>query len=298
SQKFVVDPDSGSADFWILSDLCKSNCGDSGTKYKTSSSSAVDANKNFNIQYGAGSTSGKLYRDTAKLGDLTVRNLTIGAASHISSELASDPAGGILGLGFRQITSAGQKTFLDRLFTQEKLKSQVVSFAFGRSAKKTLSKAEMRFGDVNSQLYSGDISYSPVTTKGYWQFGVQSFAAGSGSGINLDSIVDTGTSLIAVEESQAAKFWKDVPNSKFDQEQGYYTYPCSQKINAVLKTKDGKSWPIEEDDFNLGSLTATSDRCVGAVFPAQTRNVVVLGIVFLKNAYSVLDYSQNRVGLA
>lgn len=298
SQKFKIDPDTGSSDLWIVSDLCKSNCGTTQDKYKTTSSTAKNANKKFNIQYGQGSTSGQLYRDNAQLGDLTVKNLTIGAASKISSDLASDPASGILGLGFRSITSAGQKTFLDRLFEQEKLKSKLVAFAFGRSAKNTLGKAEMRFGDVNTALFKGSVSYSPVTKEGYWQFAIGSLSASGGSSITTDSIVDTGTSLIAVQEQDAATFYKGVKSSKFNQQGGYYTYPCKAKVGAVLKTKDGQSFPIDDNDFNLGAENAGSDQCVGAVFPAQTRGVNVLGIAFLKNAYSVLDYDKKRVGLA
>ncbi|CAO1636861.1 unnamed protein product [Parajaminaea phylloscopi] len=300
AQKFRIDPDTGSSDLWIVSDLCKSGCGSTRDKYNTKSSTAQSANKQFSIQYGQGSTSGQLYRDTAKLGDLTVQNLTIGAARHISSDLASDPAAGILGLGFRSITSAGQKTFLDRLFEQESLAQKVVAFAFGRSSKNTLGKAEMRFGDVNTALFKGSISYTAVSKEGYWQFPIASFgaAAGDANAISTDSIVDTGTSLIAVQQADADKFYKSIKDSKLNSDQGYYTYPCDAKIGAVLKTKDGQSFTMDDADFNLGSESVGSKRCVGAVFPAQTRGVSVLGIAFLKNAYSVLDYQQKRVGLA
>ncbi|CAO1634291.1 unnamed protein product [Jaminaea pallidilutea] len=296
SQTFRIDPDTGSSDLWVVSDLCKGECGQS-TPYKTNSSSALDAKKNFTIQYGQGATKGKLYRDSVKLSDLSIRNLTIGAASQISADLATDAAAGILGLGFRSLTSAGQKTFLDRLFQQEKsLKDKVVSLAFGRKARNTLDKAELRFGEVNQDLYKGDISYSKVTKQGYWQFGIKSFAASNGTGLNTDAIIDSGTSLIAVSSDDAKKFYKDVDNSKYDDVSGFYTYPCGQKINATLSTNDGRTFTVDDDDFNLGNNG--NNRCVGAVFPAQTKNVIVLGLSFLKSAYSVLDYGQNRVGLA
>lgn len=101
-----------------------------------------------------------------------------------------------------------------------------------------------------------------------------------------------------MSESDAAKFYKGVPSSQYDSKEGFYTYPCNSKVGAVVKTKSGQSFAINEADFNVGRASGSSNRCLGAVMPARTNGMAVLGMTFLKNAYSVLDYQQKRVGLA
>lgn len=304
AQSFWLDPDSGSADLWVKgADCTSSSCGGSSrTRYNQGKSSTykdTPGSKKFSLQYGIGGVSGRLVRDNVRLGSVRMPGMTIGLADKVSSDFANDPADGILGLGYRAIASEHQKPFIVRAAEQNHLSRAIVSFAFGRRLSGTDGKSEMRVGAVNRALYSGRTSWYPVTQQAYWQFAFDSFGAvGKGGVQRSEGIIDTGTSLIAMPSEDADAFWADVPDSQFDEDSGTYTYPCSTQLNTLLRMPGGQSISLNEKDINLGTDGVGSPRCVGAIVAANTPGQTIFGLAFLKNIYTVLDFGQNRIGLA
>lgn len=280
------------------------DCGpDARGKYssKASSSYKTISGKKFDLQYGIGSVSGRFARDTVQFDSLKINKQTIGLANKTSSDWKDDAASGVLGLGFRSITSGGQRTVIQNMATQNKLKKQVVSFAFGRSKSGTQGKSELLFGDINRSLIKGKVSYYKLSKVGYWQTGFTSFAPKGTKGVSKqDAILDTGTSLIAASSKQAAAFWKGVKGSAKTSDGSYYTFPCDTKINAQLTMPDGRSFTVSEEDINMGKEAPGSDKCIGSVLTASTPNAIIMGLTMLKNAYQVYDFTggNERIGLA
>lgn len=303
AQKFPIDPDTGSADLWVVDKGCTaSDCGpDSRGKFVEGQSSTykpVDGQK-FDLQYGIGDVSGRYARETVNLGGITIQKQTIGLANHTSPDWKDDLASGVLGLGFRSITSNNQRPIIQNLATQGKLKRKIISFAFGRHASGTEGKSEMRIGATNKNLYKGKISYYPLTKVAYWQAKFKSFSAGKNGGVqNVDGIFDTGTSLIAAPASIASTFWKGVQGAKLSSDGSYYAFPCDAKINARLSMPDGTSFKLDEKDVNIGRESSGSSQCVGAVIVASTPGQIIFGLAALKNFYQVYDFGQNRIGMA
>ncbi|MCO5549754.1 hypothetical protein L7F22_003227 [Adiantum nelumboides] len=301
-QTFPIDPDTGSADLWVVDKSCQAaNCGpDSRGKFAQKQSSTyapiADAPQ-FDLQYAIGDVSGQYARETVSLAGVTVQKQTIGLANKTSPDWKDDLASGVLGLGFRAITSNNQRPFIQNLASQGGLKKKVISFAFGRYASGTQGKSEMMLGGSNKSLFKGKISYYDVSRVAYWQTGFKQFAAGSNDGVqNMDGIFDTGTSLIAAPSQQAAEFWKGVPNSQLSNDGTFYSYPCSQKINAKLTMPDGRSFTLNEKDLNFGKSPNDSSKCIGSVIVASTPGQIIFGLSALKNFYSVFDFGNNRIG--
>lgn len=114
-----------------------------------------------------------------------------------------------------------------------------------------------------------------------------------------DGIVDTGTSLIAMPAEQADQFWSSVKGAKrSSQPGGFWSFPCTHKLNARVHVAGGKTIEIRDEDLNLGRESKGSQMCVGGILAAQTKGAVVLGVAFLKNAYTVLDHGSERIGFA
>lgn len=303
-QDFKINPDTGSSDLWVMNRNCTdSNCGsDSRNKYSAQKSTTAQMirNKKFDLHYGIGDVSGTYERDSIQIGDLQAKLQTLGSANKVSADWKTDSASGVLGLGFRSITSAGQRTVLQNIASQNRLRSHVVSFAFGRSKQGTAGKSEMLIGDVNKNLFKGKMHYYKLAKVGYWQIRFKSFASRESEGISSqDAILDTGTSLIAASSQQAAAFWKGVKGARKSSE-GFYTYPCDTKINARLTMPDGMSFPINEQDMNVGQVSQGSGQCVGTILEARTPGPVIMGLTMLKNVYLVYDFTDGneRVGLA
>ena len=300
--KFMLSPDSGSSDTWTAAKDCQDvNCGTKRIRYDAGASSThQDLKHNFTLTYGIGNVEGELVRDVVRLGGFEV-NTTLGQAHQLSSDWKDDPADGILGLGFRQIAARKTVPVFSNLVKQHpQIESPVISFAFGRTAFGTADKSEMVIGATNAERVDGDITYYPVTEKGYWEFEMKSFHSASRAGADgIAGIVDTATTLVAMPKEQAAAFWKGVPDSRELNDGQYYTYPCATKLEATLETPDGKLWKVDEEDINLGKEKKGSDRCVGGVVASETGGKAVLGLAFLKNVYLVLDHGDEpRIGLA
>jgi cathepsin D len=303
AQTFPIDPDTGSADLWVVDSTCTADaCGpNSRGKFQDDQSStyAPISSPAFDLQYGVGDVSGSYTRETVRLGSITLKKQIIGLANYTSPDWKTDKASGVLGLGFRSITSAGQRPVIQNLARQAGLKKKVISFAFGRYLSNTQGKSEMLIGNTNKALYKGKITYYALSKVAYWQAKVKTFGAGTNAGVtNVDGIFDTGTSLIAAPSSIAAAFWKGVPNSSLSDDGTYYVYPCSQTISAKITMPDGKAFTLSEKDINLGRETTGSSQCVGSVIVANTPGQVIYGLAALKNFYTVFDFGKNRIGMA
>lgn len=237
-------------------------------------------------------------RDKVTFGAIKIANQTIGAATKLSDDWRTDKADGVIGLGFRAISSAHQKPFIQNAAEQNNLAAPVVSFAFGRHLSGTEARSEMRMGGTNAALYKGKLAWYPVTKAGYWEFEFASFGAGKTKSLrNVDGIVDTGTSLIAMPARMAEEFWAGVPGSKLDDVGGYYSFNCDRDIKATLTLPDGRTIVIDAKDMNLGTDGSNKGRCVGAVLPSRTPGQVIFGLSLLKNTYTVLNFGKTpRIG--
>ncbi|KAN0064436.1 hypothetical protein ACQY0O_002811 [Thecaphora frezii] len=306
---FHLIPDSGSSDTWLVSSGCTTNCKASRTKYDAKASTTeTTLDRNFTLNYGVGKVSGGLHRDIVRFADangdrseLRV-NTTIGSTTSLSTDWATDASDGIMGLGFRRIAAKQTVPIFGNLVRQGQLSQPVISFAFGRHDSGTQDRSEMLVGGINHDRYTGDLQYYNLSKQGYWEINVRGLSTGNAknnASSTVTAIVDTGTSLIALTPELAADFWSNVPGAKLDSGKQYYTFPCNTKLNAYLEMQDGTKWKINDLDLNLGKDQKRSDQCVGGILVAETGNMMVLGLAFLKNVYTVLDHgSPSRVGLA
>lgn len=288
-KKFLLTQDTGSVTPWIK----KTALDKQGAKSK-------DTGKHFEVQYGIGSVSGSLHSGTVSADKLSVSHIRIGAASKLSKDLQSDPAQGLMGYAFKELSQSKSATFLDGAFSQNTFDKPQLCFAVGRSTDGTLSKSSMRFGGPDPATVKGTMSWYPISKVGYWQLAVETLApnGGTGSGVTHDAVVDTGTSIIPVGKEGAKAFFKDIKGAKYDSTNQVYTYPCSTKLNAVLKLKDGKKVPIREEDLNLGKVDTGSSQCVASIVPLDTGGVTVLGLPFLRSSIACLDHDAQKIGLA
>ncbi|TBU27158.1 acid protease [Dichomitus squalens] len=297
AQSFTVDFDTGSSDLWVPSSSC-TTCG-SHAKYKASSSS--DSSKksgSFSISYGDGSTaSGTPYTDTVTVGGVTVTGQYLAAVTKESSEFQSDPADGLLGLGFASISNLGHDPFFFTAVDQGVVDQGVFAFKLASSG------SELFIGGTNKDLYSGDIEYHDLSSDdGFWQIGGASVSVnGKTEASNFETVIDSGSTIITAPTSAAKKFWSAVSGSKvYDSSQGLYSYPCDS-APEVSFSWGGKDWAISADNLSLGETESGSGECVGAISGGDLglgSNVWLLGDTLFKNVYTVFSVDDNAVGFA
>jgi len=150
---------------------------------------------------------------------------------------------------------------------------------------------------VNSALYTGSFTYTPVTEQGFWTISGDAINANGADIItNFPAIVDTGTSYILGDAATVGQFYSAL--NATDVGNGFYTLPCNAMPNVSI-TIGGKAFPLSAETFNLGSYDTSGEACVGAILATGSLgDIWILGDTFLRNVYSVFDIGNLRVGFA
>ncbi|KAK6796486.1 hypothetical protein RDI58_004187 [Solanum bulbocastanum] len=232
-QKFTVIFDTGSSNLWVPSSKCYFSVPCFfHAKYKSSLSSTYKKNgESAAIQYGSGAISGFFSEDNVKVGDLVVTDQEfIEATREPSVTFLVAKFDGILGLGFQEISvgNAVPVWYVDdalfplflshrpnscstpvlfqmllnayNMVKQGLIKEPVFSFWLNRNTEEEQG-GEIVFGGVDPNHFKGEITYVPVTRKGYWQFDMGDVLIdGKATGYcksGCSAIADSGTSLLA-----------------------------------------------------------------------------------------------------
>jgi cathepsin D len=166
-------------------------------------------------------------------------------------------------------------------------------------------------GELDSNQYEGDITYTSLTSRAYWTIPMDSLNV-NGRTTSLSSsenvaAIDTGTTLVAGPPSVVRSIYEQIPGSVTapmggDDSSIYYAFPCSTTVQVSL-TFSGKAWSINSADFNYGlyGRQGNTNYCLGAFFGTDIGQGApdwIVGDAFLKNVFSIYDSNPARVGFA
>ncbi|KAJ3715622.1 acid protease [Lentinula guzmanii] len=295
---FTVDFDTGSSDLFLPGQNCGATC-EGHTIFNTAASStAVDQNQRASLAFGDGSTvNADIFEDTVTVAGLTATSQTVGAATQYSAgfEIDEFPPDGLMGMAFPQISVFQADPVFQTLIAQ----GVVTAPEFG--VKLATTGSELFLGGVDTALFQGDFTQSPVTQVGFWQIDLQAVNVNEKAAVTgLSAIIDTGTTLIVGDPDNVAAFYAAIPGSADASKTvgpGFFTVPCDA-IPSVSLTFGGTAFTVSPDTFNLGLVSAGSNDCVGGVTASDLGNFWVAGDVFLQNVYTSFDVGNTRVGFA
>ncbi|KAF8588106.1 acid protease [Ramaria rubella] len=301
-QKFVIDFDTGSSDLWVPSTSCTSSICKSRNRYSSSASStAVKKTGNFGIEYGDGSTaSGPVFTDTVAVAGVTVTKQVFSPATSLTGDVfVGDPADGILGLAFPALANLTEGTpFFTTAFNEGAVSQNVFAFKLATSG------SSLFLGGTDSSLFTGSVEFHSVTkSTGFWQAtGGKALVGSTTVASNIQTIIDSGTTLIYGPPAAVKALYAQIPGSKADNNdlEGAFSFPCSSSPSVSFNW-GGKDWAISAANFNLGTSGSSSSQCVGAIIGQDLglgNNVWLLGDSFMKNVYTAFDFGQNAVGFA
>lgn len=303
-QTITVDFDTGSADLWLPSILSVDP--GSTTYNQLASTTYKQGLAPFEITYGSGAVAGTVGTDTVTVAGLTVPNQTLGVVNVVSYQFIGalgNPASGILGMAFSTIASDGASTVVENLMSAGKLASPSFGFFLGRNKP---TGSELTIGGVDSTKYTGSITYTPVTSKTYWQTHSDGIAVnGAIVTAGFDSAIDTGTTLIYVPTTVANALYAKIPGAgpSTADGTGAYSYPCNSTATVAF-SYSGTQFVMDARDLNEGTSASGGGKCVGSIMAmdftgASGTPLAIVGDEFIKNWYSVFDYSNGaRVGFA
>uniref|UniRef100_A0A669BEU0 Renin n=1 Tax=Oreochromis niloticus TaxID=8128 RepID=A0A669BEU0_ORENI len=280
-QSFKVIFDTGSSNLWVPSIYCNSAACNNHAKFDPRRSSTYRQNgRPLSITYGTGSMTGILGYDTVTVGGLAVTNQIFGLSQTEAPFMQYMQADGIFGLAYpslsllhvSELVSTMQLSPLVKLFCSNNQRGSVVTF-----------------GGVDTNHYSGSITWIPLSNELYWQITVDSVSGNGG----CQAVVDTGTSMIVGPQSDIDNINSWLGASR---QNGEYIVNC----NNIGQMPD-VTFNINGQQFTLPASVyvyqVQYNSCITG-FSATGGNMWILGDVFLRQYYSIYNRGQNMLGLA
>ncbi|XP_020807404.1 lysosomal aspartic protease [Drosophila serrata] len=301
-QNFNILFDTGSSNLWVPSSKCpKSNTAcQMHNKYNSAKSSTYKENgESFAIQYGTGSLSGFLSTDTLSWAGIEVKDQTFGEAmTEPGSTFVLAHFAGILGLAYKSIAEDGVPTVFDNMISQNLLDEPIISFYLKRDGT-AVQGGEVILGGVDSSLYTGSLTWVPVSKKAYWQFTVTHIKS---EGVVLCSgcqaIADTGTSLIVVPLGAYRKIvWLLGASTN---SAGEAFVPCGRLASLAKINLDigGTIFTLAPRDYVVKLTENGRTYCMLAFTYMSGNSLWILGDVFIGKFYTAFDKGDNRIGFA
>ncbi|KAH8410556.1 hypothetical protein KR009_001335, partial [Drosophila setifemur] len=291
AQSFKVLFDSGSSNLWVPSNTCKSDACLTHNQYDSSASSTYVANgESFSIQYGTGSLTGYLSTDTVVVNGLSIKRQTFAESTNEPGTNFNDANfDGILGMAYEALAVDEVTPPFYNMVSQGLVDNSVFSFYLARDGTSTKG-GELIFGGSDTSLYSGDLTYVPISEQGYWQF---TMAGATIDGYSLcddcQAIADTGTSLIVAPYNAYITLSELL---EVDDE-GYLDCSTVGSLPVVTFNIGGSNFNISPSAYIIQS----DGTCMSA-FEYMGTDFWILGDVFIGQYYTEFDLGNNRIGFA
>ncbi|XP_017075623.2 LOW QUALITY PROTEIN: aspartic proteinase A1 [Drosophila eugracilis] len=313
SQQATLLVDTASANLLVYSsEFVKTSCS-KHNGYNSSLSQTYQANGTaFQIQFASQDVlTGILSTDTFTLGDLAVKNQTFAEINSSSQNLCNrSNFDGILGLGLPQIAIDGVTTPLDNIVDQGLIDDPIFSFYVNRNASDASNGGELLLGGSDPTLYSGCLTYVPLSKVGFWQITVGQVKIGSKKLCsNCQAIFDVGTSLIIVPCAGLKIINKKLGLKETDKKNGVYIIDCSKvsKLPNIVLNIGWKDFTLTPSDYVLNysgtcvsGFSSLSD-CKGEQINddgEDLNDLWVLGDVFFGAFFVLFDFGLKLIGVA
>lgn len=298
-QKFNMIYDTGSSDVWVPEVGCK-NCGYKliglgKNKYDSAKSSShkEDGGK-FEIRYGSGAVSGKYELDTVTLAEgISVEEHKFASIHNVGGMGLGYTLGkfdGILGLGFDSISQGG-KTVFSAAIDAGLVEKNMFAFYLGDN-----TGGELTFGGYDEEKYTGNITWVDLSERTYWRIDVGDTKIGSYTSGPTDAIVDSGTSLLVGPKKDVEEIGRVIGAKSV---LGKLVIDCDKikDIPDMTWTLNGTVFTVPGEKLVLQSSKMCLLAIAGMDFPKPGPKWI-LGDVFMREYYSIFDYTGGRVGLA
>ena len=301
TQQFVLDFDTGSPDLWVYSSFTDTPIPGTHTIYDPSKSTTATAtNETWRISYDDESeASGVVFKDTIKIGDITIQNQAVGATAVVSGRVLKLESDGLLGLspGRNTITPGNVPTTLRNLAHNPQLESRLFTCALTRPEE---PNGFFTFGFIDPTLLGSNTpEYTPVTTvHGYWEFSSDFFVI-NGNRIPRPSntaFADTGTTLILVSDDILPTIYEPL-GGFLDPGSQAWIFPADieeSKIPTVVLPAGDAMVTLDKQDLRFVS---NGSFVYGSIQSRGDHEYDTFGDYWLRNVYAIWDFGTTTEGL-
>uniref|UniRef100_A0A7M4EXE4 Peptidase A1 domain-containing protein n=1 Tax=Crocodylus porosus TaxID=8502 RepID=A0A7M4EXE4_CROPO len=305
-QTFRVLFDSGSSNLWVPSTYCQTAACSNHARFDPSQSSTFSSNgQNYSFDYGSGDLTVVMGYDTVRVQNIVVTNQEFGLSTSEPTEpFYYSNFDGILGMAYPALAEGSGLTVTQNMVQQGQLTDPLFSFYFSREPTYSYG-GELILGGIDTQLFTGQITWTPVTQQLYWQIGIDEFAIGQRAtgwcNGGCQAIVDTGTFQLTVPQDFFGDFLEAVGAQEGPDNVGGYVVDCNsvQSLPTITFVISGVQFPLPPSAYVSYSDGYCNLEIESTYLPSPNGQPLwILGDVFLKQYYSVFDMGNNNVGFA
>jgi len=298
--------DTGSANFWVNSKMCKESSCKSRPYYDHSESKDYkkDGHK-ISVQFGTGALEGKISKDTVTIGGLEIPRQTFAEVTDEDGAVFTNARfSGLLGLSFPSLGAPGTVPVFDHIMKSELLEQNIITFYYSLNPKED---SQLTFGYLDYSKFEGDVHWVPLVTDllMYWLIEIEDVRLGTMSlGVcnpKCHAAVDTGTSLLSAPSSHL-----DLIFSYMQDCSRYFEFP------DIVLVINGEEYSIPPKDYvititgegedNPGLHSVGFEECTLAFMsidvPPPDGPLWILGDIFMASYYTIFDRDNLRVGFA
>lgn len=314
-QRFNVVFDTGSSNLWVPGKACSSVACYLHNKYDHDKSRTyVENGTHFDIQYGSGAMNGIVSRDLLTVGDLQITQDFAESLEEPGMAFIMAKYDGIFGMGYDTISVNGIPTPFKNMWEQHVLAEPMFSFWLNSLDNNgDRDGGELVFGGYDERHVGGEIYWNNVVRKGYWEIKMDGIDMTFDDGevglrlISKTAAIDTGSSLIVMNEEDAARINEEIGAQKSPMPgNSQYTVDCSRidSLPTISFVFNKVAFPLEPKDYilRMKSPLGGGDSCVsgfmGIALPSSMEKLCIVGDVFLRKYLSVYDWGHDRVGFA
>ncbi|XP_062835846.1 cathepsin E [Anolis carolinensis] len=210
---------------------------------------------------------------------------------------------GIAGLAYPPLEPDGMTPIFDNMIAQNLVELPIFSFYLNRNPNDPVG-GELIFGGYDPCLFTGNLSWAPVTQKDYWQIQIDNIQVGGTIAFcaeGCQAVVDTGSSLISGPPDDI-KQMQNLIGAHLNNDT--YFIECSNRsvMPDITFTINGIPYPLIPEAYTLVFNDNETQLCMSGFdsFDMNSPNgsFWILGDVFLRAYYSVFDRGNDRVGFA
>ena len=304
-QQIHVIFDTGSANLWVTSSLCKSDACGMHESYDHSKSSSYSENgEEVSVRFGTGDIEGMLSADDFHVGPMVVKKQTFGEITVENGNVfATDHFAGIAGLAFPALSAYSHTPVFDNIMNQKLLAVNMFAFYYSKLPRQ---ESALFFGGPDPEFYTGKITWIPVMRQFYWEIRLQDIFVGDqamnlcapGGQYTTDEagckiVLDTGTSLVAGPSEAISNLLEKLDVSNHCNDMGALP-DIALKVGGTRFVMHPADYvlPGGEDDENCKPAFMPLD------VPEPRGPLFILGDAFMRKFYTVFDRAQDRVGIA
>jgi hypothetical protein len=304
--------DTGSNEFWLVSDQCDSSFCEGRNFYPVGS--FAETFEFLRVRYFSGIIEGFGVADSIFLGPLRAQCQDFIAATYVDIENVWD-FDGIIGMGPKRESMAfGRPTFVENLYLQEQIPNAIFTFLFAPKASKR--KSQLIIGGIDRKKYKGHLHWLQNESRSFWQVPLLKFNVDDFQHSGYDNILfDSGTPYIVCPHEILLEI-NDVLDAVPVENTGYFAVPnilgvpCQSglmgpKITFEIGTRNGSTgsfmiflypedYLYEEDGICYTIFTSHPEWTHHPDF----KNRWVMGAHFMKIYYLAFDLETDQIGIA